>query len=161
MIEVANCALDLSEVHREVSAGVEAESTFVHQVIELQSHSLGVCLFQSKTKRTERRSQKGGVEFALSIGAAGKIALRLTGVHQRLQSEQSCDIGFGFFDGTVEFFQFLARAGIASVDRDLMRAEAMGQLMRNDVGKEPLEIQIFIGLRREHNLRDRLQDGAE
>ena len=74
--------------------------------------------------------------------AAGQHAV----IEEMLQHEEAGDVGFGFFDGAVEFLQFLARRGVAPGDLDLVRADAVRHLVRQDVREEGIEAEI--GLRR-------------
>ena len=76
-------------------------------------------------------------------------------IEQVLQHEQAGDVGLGLFDGAVQFLQFLARRGGAAGHLDLVRADAVAQLVRQDVREEGIEAEILLRCRRQHARGDR------
>ena len=60
-------------------------------------------------------------------------------VDQVLKREESGDIGLRFFEGRAEILHLLADRGLAPLNGDTVRAEAVHQLMGQDVREERLE----------------------
>ena len=83
---------------------------------------------------------------------------RLRVIDHVLQGEESGGIGLGFLDRAVQFLQLLARRGRLAVQGDLVRAQAVAQLVGQDVGEEGVEVDVGLLVGDEHALGDRHQD---
>ena len=82
-------------------------------------------------------------------------------VHHVLQCPQAGSVGLGFLDRTVKVLELLARRCLPAVDGDLLRAQAVHQFVRQDVGEEGLEADIGPLLAGEHAQGNGDEHGAE
>ena len=65
------------------------------------------------------------------------------------QRPETGDIGLGFLDGAVELLHLLPHGGRAAADGDVVRTEAVHQLVHEDVREERVEDDVLlVGWRR-------------
>src|SRR5215470_16043915 len=69
MIQRADRIFDLVEIHAEGAVSIRDERAFVEKVIELDGHTFGVGILQSKTQRAERGSEISRIKLMLGCWA--------------------------------------------------------------------------------------------
>src|SRR5581483_995749 len=101
----------------------------------------------SKTQRAKCRREIGRVQSML-----GRLASRQNAVIEEiLEHEQPGHVCFSFFDRAVNFFQLKPYGCGPPIHTNLMRANAMTQLMSQDMCKEGVEVDIGARGGRQHN----------
>ena len=106
------------------------------------------------------RSEADGPEAGGEIGRVERALERFRQhalVDHVLNGKEAGDVGLRFLERAVGFLQLFAHGRFAAVDRHVVRAEAVHQLVHHGVGEEGVEGQILLIVRRKDDLRDRDQ----
>ena len=82
-------------------------------------------------------------------------------IDEELQGEESRDVGLGLFDRAVGVLELLPHGRRAAADGDVVRPQAVHQLVHQDVGEERVEGHVLPVVGRQRHLRDRLKHHAE
>ena len=96
----------------------------------------------AESQGAERRREIGGVETMLGFRHQLVIV-------QILEHEQACRIRFRLFNCRMKFLERLPDA--------VLRSDAVGHLMRQDMREKRVEIEIALSFGGKHAARDRFQ----
>ena len=85
--------------------------------------------------RIERNAEARNVVYIVR----SKILVQLAAIDEELQRKQPRHVGLGLLDGAVGVLQLLANGCRTAADGDVVRAEAVHQLVHQDVREERVE----------------------
>src|SRR5471030_3292203 len=141
-VQVGHGLLDLFQVDREATVDKRDEAAFIQQIIHLDGGAARVRIGQAEVQRSEAGGEESGIQLALCRLALAQRTFQLALLHHVTQRVQAGDVGLGLFDGRIDFLQILARRRRLAVLLRDVRAEAVRNFMREDVGEEGIEVEI-------------------
>ena len=124
---------DPARIDAESAVGRDTECAGVEQRVQLDGDPRAVRLVHAEADRAERRCQKRRVH-----GLLHRLRQRPL-VHEVLQRPETGRVGLGLFDRAVGVLELLSHRGVAASHADVVRAEAVHQLVHEDVGEECVE----------------------
>ena len=127
----------------------------IKEVIELDGHSPSVRFVQSEADRPEDRREEGRVHRLF------EFLVQLPVIDEELEREESRDVRLRFFDGAVGLLQFLAHGRRPFPRHDVVRTQAVHQLVHQDVREKHLEVDVGLIGGGQRHLRNRHEDGLE
>ena len=148
-ITVGGRATTVRQAMKETYSSIEEAKADISGLFALQY------LVDAEADRPERRREERRVHRLLHRLRQDAL------VDEVLQREQAGDVGLGFLEVARGLLHRLADGRGAAVDGDAVRAEAVHQLVHQDVREEGVERDVALIGRREHDLRDRHEDLRE
>ena len=135
--------------------GIDFQSTILQQIIELRDHALPVRLVDTEARRPEQprhiRRFQGLPQFLRHH----------TLLDQGEDVVDAHDVGLGLLHRGVELLELQSHLGVASVELDETRPQAVAQLVMQALVEERIEGDSGQIFRRQDTLGDRHQDPVE